>query len=41
MSGNNVSHETGLPIKPVVGIRRLKEPMIAPLKTRIFTVANQ
>ncbi|NCU97128.1 MAG: ParA family protein, partial [Actinobacteria bacterium] len=27
--------------KPVVGIRRLKEPMIAPLKTRIFTVANQ
>jgi chromosome partitioning protein len=41
MSGNNVSHETALPIKPVVGIRRLKEPMIAPLKTRIFTVANQ
>jgi chromosome partitioning protein len=41
MSGNNVSHETALPIKPVVGIRRLKEPMVAPLKTRIFTVANQ
>jgi len=41
MSGNNVSHETGQSIKPVVGIRRLKEPMVAPLKTRIFTVANQ
>ena len=41
MSGNNVSHETGQNIKPVVGIRRLKEPMVAPLKTRIFTVANQ
>jgi chromosome partitioning protein len=41
MSANDVSHETGLPIKPVVGIRRLKEPMVAPLKTRIFTVANQ
>ena len=41
MSGNDVSHETGQSIKPVVGIRRLKEPMVAPLKTRIFTVANQ
>jgi chromosome partitioning protein len=41
MSGNNVSYETGQSIKPVVGIRRLKEPMVAPLKTRIFTVANQ
>ena len=41
MSGNNVSHETGQSIKPVVGIRRLKEPMVAPLKTRVFTVANQ
>jgi chromosome partitioning protein len=41
MSANNVSHETGQNIKPVVGIRRLKEPMVAPLKTRIFTVANQ
>ncbi len=41
MSANNVSHETGQSIKPVVGIRRLKEPMVAPLKTRIFTVANQ
>ena len=25
----------------VVGIRRLKEPMPQPLKTRIFTIANQ
>ena len=25
----------------VVGIRRLKEPMPTPLKTRVFTVANQ
>jgi chromosome partitioning protein len=41
MGANNVSHETGQNIKPVVGIRRLKEPMVAPLKTRIFTVANQ
>ena len=41
MSASNVSHETGQNIKPVVGIRRLKEPMVAPLKTRIFTVANQ
>jgi chromosome partitioning protein len=27
--------------KKVVGIRRLKEPMPQPIKTRIFTVANQ
>ena len=48
MRENDVSHETsaaaptpaggrGAP----VGVRRLKEPMLAPLKTRIFTVANQ
>ena len=40
MSTNDVSRET-IPAKPVIGIRRLKEPMVAPLKTRIFTVANQ
>jgi len=39
MSANDVSHETA--VKTVVGVRRLKEPMVAPLKTRIFTVANQ
>ena len=39
MSANDVSHETAT--KTVVGVRRLKEPMVAPLKTRIFTVANQ
>ena len=39
MSANDVSHETTA--KTVVGVRRLKEPMVAPLKTRIFTVANQ
>ena len=27
--------------KRVIGIRRLKEPMPTPLKTRVFTVANQ
>ena len=27
--------------RKVIGVRRLKEPMPAPLKTRIFTVANQ
>ncbi len=27
--------------KKVIGIRRLKEPMPTPLKTRVFTVANQ
>ena len=48
MREDDVSHETsaaaptpaggrGAP----VGVRRLKEPMLAPLKTRIFTVANQ
>ena len=40
MSTNNVSRET-MPTKAVIGIRKLKEPMVAPLKTRIFTVANQ
>jgi chromosome partitioning protein len=40
MSTENVSRETA-PAKPVIGVRRLKEPMVAPLKTRIFTVANQ
>ena len=35
----NDSRETSSP--KVIGIRRLKEPMPAPLKTRIFTVANQ
>ena len=34
----DVSRETS---KPVIGVRRLKEPMPAPIKTRIFTVANQ
>ena len=37
MSGVEVSRET----PRVVGIRRLKEPMPNPIKTRIFTVANQ
>jgi chromosome partitioning protein len=41
MSGDDVSHETNPAIKTVIGTRRLKEPMVAPLKTRIFTVANQ
>ena len=27
--------------KKVIGVRRLKEPMPSPTKTRIFTVANQ
>ena len=35
----NDSRETSAP--KVIGIRRLKEPMPTPLKTRIFTVANQ
>jgi chromosome partitioning protein len=35
----NDSRETSNP--KVIGIRRLKEPMPTPLKTRIFTVANQ
>jgi chromosome partitioning protein len=40
MSIENVSRETP-PTKAVIGVRRLKEPMVAPLKTRILTVANQ
>jgi chromosome partitioning protein len=36
----NDSRET-LEAKKVIGIRRLKEPMPTPLKTRVFTVANQ
>ena len=34
-----VSRETSE--KRVIGIRRLKEPMVAPLRTRVITVANQ
>ena len=45
MRADDVSHETnsqpGAGGRPVIGVRRLKEPMVAPLKTRIFTVANQ
>lgn len=45
MRADDVSHETSnqgaSEPKPVVGVRRLKEPMIAPLKTRVFTIANQ
>jgi chromosome partitioning protein len=45
MRAEDVSHETKeLPqagSKGVIGVRRLKEPMIAPLKTRIITIANQ
>jgi chromosome partitioning protein len=45
MKADDVSHETSTQVitgvKPVIGVRRLKEPMVAPLKTRIFTVANQ
>ena len=45
MRADDVSHETKeLPqagSKGVIGVRRLKEPMIAPLKTRIITIANQ
>jgi chromosome partitioning protein len=45
MRADDVSHETNnqgaAGPKPAIGVRRLKEPMIAPLKTRIFTVANQ
>ena len=37
-AGEDVSRET---TKPVIGVRRLKEPMPSPIKTRIFTVANQ
>jgi len=38
MSGSDVSRET---TKAVIGVRRLKEPMPRPIKTRLFTVANQ
>ena len=45
MRVDDVSHEInnqGAPgSKPAIGVRRLKEPMIAPFKTRIFTIANQ
>ena len=34
-----VSRETQS--KRVIGVRRLKEPMVAPIKTRVITVANQ
>ncbi len=34
----SVSRETE---KPVIGVRRLKEPMPQPITTRLFTVANQ
>ena len=41
----NDSRETSTQLaagaKPVIGIRRLREPMPTPIKTRIFTVANQ
>ena len=35
------SRETLAVAPKVIGIRRLKEPMPTPLKTRVFTVANQ
>ncbi len=42
MRADDVSRETNSEaiagVKPVIGVRRLKEPMVAPLKTRIFTV---
>jgi len=47
IEAGNDSRETTPPIaapasmKKVIGVRKLKEPMPAPLKTRIFTVANQ
>lgn len=40
-NGADVSRETPAAPAKVVGIRRLKEPMPTPIKTRIFTVANQ
>ncbi|NBU93870.1 MAG: ParA family protein [Actinobacteria bacterium] len=40
MGVDDVSRET-TESKTVIGVRRLKEPMVAPLKTRILTVANQ
>ena len=42
--GGDVSRETSSTpptAAKVVGIRRLKEPMPTPIKTRIFTIANQ
>jgi len=39
MASQTVSRETEG--RPIVGIRRLKEPMKVPARTRIFTVANQ
>jgi chromosome partitioning protein len=36
---DEVSRETQN--KRVIGVRRLKEPMVAPIKTRVITVANQ
>jgi len=47
IEAGNDSRETTPPIaapasmKKVIGVRKLKEPMPAPRKTRIFTVANQ
>ena len=48
MRKDDVSYETNTAVPAAqnrpgapVGVRRLKEPMVAPLKTRIFTVANQ
>lgn len=40
---STVSRETSQTAtnKPVIGTRRLKEPMPRPIKTRLFTVANQ
>lgn len=39
MTSQTVSRETQE--RPVVGVRRLKEPMAVPPKTRVLTVANQ
>ena len=42
MNDSRETSRTELASKPkVIGIRRLKEPMPTPLKTRVFTVANQ
>jgi chromosome partitioning protein len=45
MGVEDVSRETNTQdfagVRAVMGVRRLKEPMVAPLTTRIFTVANQ
>jgi chromosome partitioning protein len=35
------SRETSAGEKRVIGVRRLREPMLTPVKTRIFTIANQ